>query len=74
MSVFSKQKYFCNACGVEFEEEFSKIIGRDWKVCSRDCLLEMQWRQYLSQMGKPYKPQMTDVIKPVLLETYKGKR
>ena len=56
MSLFSKQKLFCNICGKEVEEEYDKIIGRNCKVCSTECLEEFRWRDTLSMLGKEYRP------------------
>lgn len=56
MSQQNKQLIFCNACGKEMYVEFSKVIGRDYKVCSSECLREIGWRQTLSIMGEHYRP------------------
>lgn len=53
MSIFSKMKAFCRACGTEMLTDFQEWGGQ---VCSRDCWQELQWRQHLSILGKPYKP------------------
>jgi hypothetical protein len=63
MRIYSKQKVFCNSCGVEMFIELSDVIGREWRVCSVDCLKEMKWRHYLSGMGKKYKPRMVEEVK-----------
>jgi hypothetical protein len=60
MSFYSKQDIFCNACGVKFSEQYPKVIGRDFKVCSTECLNEIQWRNVLSTLGKDYKPQKSN--------------
>jgi hypothetical protein len=52
--LYSKQKIFCNACGKEFLEEFPRLIGNKFKVCSIDCLHEIEWRDIHSNMGKEY--------------------
>ena len=39
----SKQKIFCNACGGEMFRELPGM-GREYKVCTVECLREMQWR------------------------------
>jgi len=57
--MFSKQRIFCNACGKEFSEIFSRVIGRQFKVCSMECMDEIEWRDALSIMGEPYRPQNT---------------
>jgi hypothetical protein len=56
MSLFSKQKLFCNICGKEIEEEYNQIIGRNCRVCSEECLDEFRWRDTLSMLGKEYRP------------------
>lgn len=53
MSLFSKQKVFCNACGKEFETAFTEFDGQ---VCSRACDEELNWRRTLSAMGSVYYP------------------
>lgn len=53
MSVFSKQKLFCQVCGVSMETDFQRWGGR---VCSKDCWEELQWRKNLSVMSLPYQP------------------
>ncbi len=53
--MYSKQKCFCNACGIEMFEKLPHIIGKKWKVCSSNCLKEMNWRETLSIMGEEYR-------------------
>lgn len=53
--AFSSMKFYCNACGKECNCKATWAIGRDWKVCSVDCLSEIQWRVTLSLLGKEYK-------------------
>lgn len=54
MSVFSKQKVYCRACGVEM---FADLAGPCNSItCSSDCRDELQWRETLSMMGKEYYP------------------
>ena len=55
MPLYSKQKIFCNACGKEFEKEYPLIIGLKFKVCSHECVKEMEWRHALSIVGEEYK-------------------
>jgi hypothetical protein len=55
MSLWSKQLIFCNACGKE-EHRILPGMGKDYKVCSRECLLEMQTRYYNSMLNKEYQP------------------
>jgi hypothetical protein len=52
--IYSKQKLHCNCCGKLLEIEFPRIIGRDFKVCSKECLQEIKWRETLSIMGEKY--------------------
>lgn len=59
MSLFSKQKIFCNCCGLEMLIEYSKVLGGSflgYKVCSAKCVREIRWRETLSIMGKEYYP------------------
>ncbi len=53
MSLFSKQKVFCMACGKEHETTFFVYGG---EVCSDKCSKEIQWRKTLSILGKEYFP------------------
>ena len=53
MSLFSKQKVFCQICGEEMETNFQSWKGR---VCGRKCGKELEWRRTLSIMGKEYYP------------------
>jgi len=54
MGLFSKQKWFCNACG---KEQYSvpfppgAIGGGKYTCCSRECADEMNWRYTLAVMG-----------------------
>lgn len=50
-----KSKIFCNACGREYETVLPGM-GKDYKVCSVDCLRDMQWRYYASLLNKEYVP------------------
>lgn len=34
--------------------EIHKVYGRNFRVCSIECVKEMQWRETLSIMNKPY--------------------
>jgi hypothetical protein len=54
MSLFSKQKWFCNICG---KEQFSEMPSNKYTgamLCSMPCIHEFRWRQTLSIMGKEY--------------------
>lgn len=57
MAIYSPQRWFCNACGSSDESPLPNVMGRKWRVCSRECLREMNWRETLSIMNKPYHPQ-----------------
>jgi len=56
--MYSKQKIFCNACGVEMFKEIPRVIGgySGFKVCSQACIREMRWREALSILGNEYRP------------------
>jgi len=51
---YSKQVIYCNACGKKMMEELPRVIGKEFKVCSSDCLQEIRWRETLSIMGEEY--------------------
>ena len=55
--MFSKQLIYCNCCGNAMYEEIPKVIGKEFKCCSMECVKEMQWREALSILGKEYRPQ-----------------
>jgi len=44
----------CNACGRVIPVKRS--MGREFKVCSSECIKEMEWRDALYITGKPYRP------------------
>lgn len=54
--IYSKQKFYCNACGKECFIEATAMLGRHWRVCSIECIREAQWRETLSIMGVEYYP------------------
>ena len=60
MSRFSKQTFFCNACGKEMYTDCCGMMGGGptlkWRVCSAKCIREVRWRETLSIMGKEYYP------------------
>lgn len=62
---YSEQRWYCNACGSRQDSPTPSAMGRHWKVCSMECVREMNWRETLSIMNKPYYPQPTkpDAIK-----------
>jgi len=64
MSFYSKQRWFCNCCGKPQFSELPKVLGREWKCCSMDCIKEMDHRSTLSIMGKEYYNQAIEVVKP----------
>lgn len=51
--TFSPQKFFCNACGLELCVRWTALMGREFKVCSVECIRVMQLRQAASTLGKP---------------------
>ena len=54
MSIFSKQKCCCRACGAEM---FVALSAPGWvEVCGKECYEELEWRWTLSTMGKEYYP------------------
>lgn len=53
MSIYTKQKVFCQTCGKQFETTFQSFGG---EVCGRNCFEELQWRKILSNLGKEYYP------------------
>lgn len=59
MSVYSKQKFYCNACGKELFCTINQMMGGKFlggKVCSPTCVREFRWRETLSIMGTEYYP------------------
>lgn len=57
--LYSKQKFFCNACGKEMFCEATAVMGGAllrWRVCSVACIREIRWRETLSIMGAEYYP------------------
>ena len=44
----------CNACGRVIP--IKRSMGREFRVCSPECIREMNWRHTLSILGKPYEP------------------
>jgi len=54
--LFSKQKWFCNVCGVE---QFSYLNPNRYvgaMLCSPACSQEFEWRRTLAILGKEYYP------------------
>jgi len=60
MGLFSKQPWFCNACGKEQNSipfpPGAVYGGGKYTCCSRDCADEMNWRYTLAIMGHEYQP------------------
>jgi hypothetical protein len=56
MSLWSKQQFFCNTCGKELYINLSGVLGRDFKVCSIECVREMQTRYVKSMLNVEYEP------------------
>lgn len=60
MSLYSKQKVFCNCCGKECFTELpggmmgGKFLG--YIVCSIECVREIRVREVYSMLGKEYEP------------------
>jgi hypothetical protein len=53
--MYSKQKVFCNCCGKELYIELPRMVGKEFRCCSMECVREMNWRHTLSIMNKEYK-------------------
>lgn len=45
---------FCNSCGRKIT--IKRSMGRQFKVCSSDCVKEMEWRNACCILQKPYRP------------------
>lgn len=54
--IYSEQTCFCNCCGKKMEVPLPTVYGARWKVCGEECHREIEWRETLSIMGKPYRP------------------
>lgn len=48
---YSKQICYCNNCGVKLVIEFHKLIGKTYKVCSLECLHEIELKDIKSNLG-----------------------
>jgi hypothetical protein len=55
---YSKVQFFCNNCGKEMMIEYHHLIGREFKVCSVDCLHEMELKRASSILNEEYKPKV----------------
>jgi hypothetical protein len=60
MSRYSKVKIYCNNCGKELFIEYHNMMGRTFKVCSPDCIKQMQLKEACSIMGTEYPPKKKD--------------
>jgi len=47
---------FCNACGRRFLREWHRIIGREVKVCSIECVRALELVRARSILGEPDAP------------------
>jgi hypothetical protein len=52
--LYSKVKFYCNNCGKELLIEWTNLMGREFKVCSIDCIREMHLKSACSIMGTEY--------------------
>ena len=57
---YTPQVIYCNACGGRMETIISRVVGRNFKRCSMECVREMEWRSVLSDLGKPYHPRIKE--------------
>ena len=55
MSLYTKQQFYCNACGKELSVEWAKMLGRTFKVCSLECVKEIEMRVCKSILGEEEK-------------------
>lgn len=53
MPVYSKQYWFCTNCGWRQYQEMPSAMGKEWKVCSKECLRSIALKYSLSVMGEP---------------------
>lgn len=51
--VGAEPSLHCNACGCEVP--IKRSMGRQYKVCSPECIKEMEWRNACHLLGKPYR-------------------
>jgi hypothetical protein len=56
VGLYSNQVVFCNACGCRMHVPPASLIGRDYRVCSRQCLAVIRWREVCSLMNKEWRP------------------
>lgn len=55
MPIFSKQIFYCRACGAEMFVSVQALF--EYQVCDSTCWKEFQWKRTLSIMGETYRPQ-----------------
>ena len=58
MPLFSKQIFYCRACGKEML--VSVQAPYKYQVCDEVCWEEFDWRETLSILGKEYYPRNKD--------------
>jgi hypothetical protein len=49
----SEQPFFCNGCGQRVMARAGSMKGRDYRVCSIECLRDVGLRDARSILGKP---------------------
>lgn len=52
--IYSKIKLFCNNCGEEMVIEWIRLMGREYKVCSSNCIKEIELKRACSIMNSEY--------------------
>jgi len=55
MSLFSKYTFYCNNCGKELKIEWMKMLGRTFKVCSKECIDAIELKIARSILGEENK-------------------
>lgn len=56
MPFYSKVQVFCNNCGKEMMIEYHKLMGREFKVCSSECIKAIELKRACSILGQEYPP------------------
>lgn len=59
--IYSKVEIYCNNCGKKLYIEYPRAIGREYKVCSIECLRELELKKSYSITGSEYKKDKTNV-------------
>lgn len=54
MAIWGLMPWICNCCGKKMYTTYNEAMGRNWRVCSFECLREMDLREANSIMGKDY--------------------